>query len=97
LFGARTSLIYKMLFLFFTFLGSVVTRGNILTFSDLMILGMSLPNLLGVFILSGLVKERLDEYWSRYKAGELDKSAEEVHHGVHHPHRDIPPRDDSAI
>lgn len=71
LFGASTSLIYKLLFLGFTFLGSIVTRGNILTFSDLMLLGMALPNLLGVFMLSGVVKRRLDDYWDRYRAGEI--------------------------
>ncbi len=53
LFGARTSMIYKVVFLIFAVLGSIVTRGNILDFSDLMILGMSFPNLLGVFLLSG--------------------------------------------
>jgi alanine or glycine:cation symporter, AGCS family len=72
LFGVRTSLVYKLLFLVFTFLGSVVTRGNILEFSDLMILGMSIPNLLGVFLLSGLVRRELDGYWKRYRAGELE-------------------------
>jgi AGCS family alanine or glycine:cation symporter len=64
-------LIYKLLFLGFTFLGSIVTRGNILAFSDLMLLGMALPNLLGVFLLSGVVKRRLDDYWGRYRAGEV--------------------------
>ena len=44
LFGAKTSVVYKLLFLVFTVLGSIVTRGNILAFSDLMILGMSFPN-----------------------------------------------------
>jgi AGCS family alanine or glycine:cation symporter len=97
LFGARTSIIYKLLFLVFTFLGSVVTRGNILEFSDLMILGMSVPNLLGVFILSGLVKQRLDDYWSRYKSGELDRAADDVHKGAHHDHTSIPPRTDSSL
>jgi len=72
LFGVRTSLIYKLLFLVFTFLGSIVTRGNILDFSDLMILGMSFPNLLGVFLLSGVVKRALDIYWAKYKSGQLD-------------------------
>lgn len=71
LFGVNTSLIYKALFLLFTFLGSVITRGNILDFSDLMILGMSIPNLLGVFILSGLVRRRLDDYWGRLKTGDI--------------------------
>lgn len=71
LFGARTSIAYKLLFLIFTVLGSIVTRGNILAFSDLMILGMSFPNLLGVFLLSGIVKRQLDLYWKKYKDGEL--------------------------
>ena len=53
-------------------LGSIVTAGNILDFSDLMILGMSFPNLLGVFLLSGVVKRELNKYWVKYKAGELD-------------------------
>lgn len=75
LFGAHTSVIYKILFLCFTFLGSIVTRGNILDFSDLMLLGMSLPNLLGVFLLSGVVKRELDKYWSKYKSGELEPPA----------------------
>ena len=65
LFGARTSIVYKVLFLVFTVLGSIVTRGNILDFSDLMILGMSFPNLLGVFLLSGIVKRQLDQYWRK--------------------------------
>jgi len=72
LFGSSTSIIYKLLFLTFTFLGSIVTRGNILDFSDLMLLGMAFPNLLGVFILSGVVKRELDKYWSKYKNGELE-------------------------
>ncbi len=71
LFGARTSIVYKLLFLLFTFLGSVVTRGNILDFSDLMILGMSFPNLLGVFLLSGIVRHQLDKYWGKVQRGEL--------------------------
>lgn len=75
LFGASTSLIYKLLFLTFTFLGSIVTRGNILNFSDLMLLGMSFPNLLGVFLLSGVVKRELDKYWAKYKSGELEPPA----------------------
>ncbi|TVQ00097.1 MAG: alanine:cation symporter family protein [Planctomycetaceae bacterium] len=76
LFGASTSMIYKMLFLGFTFLGSIVTRGNVLEFSDLMLLGMGLPNLLGVFMLSGIVKRQLDDYWGRYRAGKILTTAQ---------------------
>ncbi|WP_372719114.1 alanine/glycine:cation symporter family protein [Novipirellula sp.] len=73
LFGVRSSIIYKCLFLCFTVLGSIITRGNILDFSDLMILGMSFPNLLGVFLLSGVVKRQLDSYWKKYQNGEFPR------------------------
>jgi AGCS family alanine or glycine:cation symporter len=65
-------MIYKFLFLTFTFLGSIVTRGNVLDFSDLMLLGMALPNLLGVFMMSGIIKRQLDDYWNRYRAGKIE-------------------------
>lgn len=79
LFGASTSIIYKLLFLGFTFLGSIVTRGNILDFSDLMLLGMGLPNLLGVFMLSGVVRRALDDYWMRYKSGLIVPHQSDAH------------------
>jgi len=62
LFGDGSSLSYKFLFLLFTFLGSVITATNILDFSDLMILGMAFPNILGLLILSGSVRKDLDFY-----------------------------------
>ncbi len=71
LFGERASIYFKLLFLLFTFLGSVITAVNVLEFGDLMILGMSLPNLIGVYLLHGKVKATLDDYWKRYKAGEF--------------------------
>jgi AGCS family alanine or glycine:cation symporter len=62
LFGDGSSLIYKIIFLVFTFLGSVITATNILDFSDLMILGMAFPNILGLILLSGEVKKDLNHY-----------------------------------
>ena len=71
LFGARSSLVYKLVFLGFVLLGSIVTAGNVLDFSDLMIFSMALPNLVGVVLLSGRVSRALDDYWRRYRAGEF--------------------------
>ncbi len=71
LFGQGSSLFYKMLFLTFTFLGSVVSPVNILEFSDMMILAMSVPNLIGVFLLSNVVYRRLQDYLARKKQGTL--------------------------
>ena len=62
LFGDSSSIIYKIIFLIFTFLGSVITATNILEFSDLMILGMAFPNILGLLLLSGKVKKELIDY-----------------------------------
>jgi Na+/alanine symporter len=72
LFGEKTSMIYKVLFLAFVVLGSTISLGNVLDFSDLMILGMAFPNILGVALLSGKVKAKLDDYWRRYKSGEME-------------------------
>ncbi len=72
LFGARASMAYKLIFLVFVVLGSVVTATKILDFSDLMILSMAFPNILGVVLLSGEIRRRLDDYWSRYQAGEME-------------------------
>ncbi len=72
LFGPRASLPYKLLFLTFVMLGSIVSAGNILAFSDLMLLSMALPNILGAALLSGKVRRRLDQYWEQYRSGAME-------------------------
>ncbi len=73
MFGAEASMWYRLLFLVFVFLGSIVTATNVLDFGDLMILGMAFPNLVGVYLLHGKVKHELAAYWAKYKAGELKR------------------------
>ena len=73
LFGRKTAIIYKVVFLGFILLGSITTAKHIIDFSDLMILSMAFPNILGVALLSGKIRRALDDYWSRLKAGELDR------------------------
>jgi AGCS family alanine or glycine:cation symporter len=69
--GERLTVVYRLLFLGFTFLGSIVTATNILNFSDLMILGMAFPNILGVVLLSGVVATSLADYRRALAAGEI--------------------------
>lgn len=69
LFGLKTTIVYRVLFCLFAFLGSVFSLGRVLEFSDLMILGMAFPNMLGVLLLSKKVRVHLDDYWLRYKSG----------------------------
>ncbi len=71
LFGPRSSLAYKFLFLFFVFLGSVMSGKNALEFGDLMILLMALPNVFGLYFLSGEVRRALDAYEADYRAGKF--------------------------
>ena len=75
LFGDDTSMIYRVLFLVFTFLGSIVTATKILVFSDLMILAMAVPNILGALMLSRLVKSDLDTYTAKVESGEIQPTS----------------------
>ncbi|PRP97442.1 Amino-acid carrier protein AlsT [Enhygromyxa salina] len=73
LFGDRASTTYKIIYVVFVFLGSIITAGNILNFGDLMILSMGLPNILGLVLLSGAVKKRLDAYMGKLRSGEMKR------------------------
>ena len=72
LFGQKWSMLYKILFLVFTFLGSIITPENILDFSDMLIHAMSVPNLIGVFLMSSMIRKELDKYWLEYKSGAME-------------------------
>ncbi|WP_188458578.1 amino acid carrier protein [Psychroflexus planctonicus] len=69
----RSELIYKLLFLLFVVLGASVSLGAVLDFSDMMILAMSFPNIIGLYILSGEVKGDLKAYFIKLKDGSLYK------------------------
>ncbi|MBM4290152.1 MAG: alanine:cation symporter family protein [Deltaproteobacteria bacterium] len=69
--GRYSSHIYRALFLLCVFLGAVMNASSILDFSDLMILGMAFPNILGLLLLSKGVRADLDSYEHKLRAGEL--------------------------
>lgn len=69
MFGKKQSTPYRIIFLLFIILGSVSSLDNVLAFSDLMMLAMAFPNILGAVLLSGVVARHLDIYWTKYKAG----------------------------
>jgi len=73
LFGEKYTLLYKLIFISFTVMASVTSASALLNFSDLLILSMALPNLIGLYILQGDVKENLTEYLKKWKSGELDR------------------------
>ena len=73
LFGQRTVLAYKVIFLGFTWTGCIFAIGPIIDFGDLMILGMAFPNIIGVVLLSGKLKADLDDYLARLRSGEIQR------------------------
>jgi len=75
LFGVKSSIIFKLIFLSFIVMASVVDTGIMVDFSFMLMLAMALPNILGLYILSNDVKEELQIYLRKLKAGKLDKEA----------------------
>ena len=67
---------YKMLFLVFVVIGASVSLGAVLDFSDMMILAMAFPNIIGLYIMSTEVKIDLDAYVKKLKANLLYKKQE---------------------
>ena len=58
---------FNLLFLFCTVLGTVSSFGAVVDFSDMMILGMAFPNLIGLWVLKDEVKRELQKYWTERK------------------------------
>jgi alanine or glycine:cation symporter, AGCS family len=81
LFGPQTSMVYRSIFLVFVVLGALLELGHVIEFSDLMILGMAFPNLLGAALLSNRVGRALRDYWGRYRAGALPLRRPSPAHG----------------
>jgi AGCS family alanine or glycine:cation symporter len=73
LFGVRSILVYKLVFLLFTWTGAIFAAEAVVNFGDLMILGMAFPNIAGVLALSGRLKADLDVYLKKLRAGEFKR------------------------
>ena len=76
MFGESSTMAYRIIFIIFIVVGSMTSASNILGFSDLLILGMALPNFIGLYILHGKVREALSSYLAKLKSGELDNEVQ---------------------
>jgi len=74
-FGERYSILYKVIFLGFVVIASVASAASLVDFTDLLVLAMAFPNLIGLYVLSGKVKTALGEYQAKLASGELDREA----------------------
>jgi AGCS family alanine or glycine:cation symporter len=64
-------LLFKIIYVVCTFLGTLTSLGLIIDFSDLMLLGMAFPNLIGCYILSNELAGDLKDYWQRLTSGRM--------------------------
>lgn len=65
------SLVYQTVFLFFIVVGTSASLGAVIDFSDMMILSLAFPNIIGLLILAPEVKKDLKFYLYRRKTGEI--------------------------
>ena len=77
LFGDRSTIIYRILYLACTFLGAIVSATNVLVLSTLLMLAMAVPNIIGLVLLAPKVSRDLDDYWRMYKNGEFDEPTQQ--------------------
>ena len=67
LFGKAGILPYRIAFVFFVALGPVLKVDDVLDFSDMMLLSMAFPNILGMIFLAKVVREKKRDYLARYQ------------------------------
>ncbi len=58
----KADMIYKILFCTFVVIGASASLENVIGFSDAMIFAMAVPNLIGLFFLTPVVKEEVKRY-----------------------------------
>lgn len=68
------SVFYQLIFLFFIIVGASSSLGAVIDFSDMMILSLAFPNIIGLIILAPEVKQELKSYLQKRKSGEIIRS-----------------------
>lgn len=72
LFGKRFVIYYKILFCIAAFVGAVWTLEPIISFSDMLLGLMAIPNLIALIFLSRIVVKETKDYFRRLHAGEFE-------------------------
>ena len=72
--GLKSVIVFRIFFVLAIAAGAVLSLEEVLTFSDLMILSMALPNIIGSIILAPKVKDKLNDYWGRLQSGEMKQT-----------------------
>ncbi|WP_375326172.1 alanine/glycine:cation symporter family protein [Flagellimonas sp. GZD32] len=75
-----SDLAYKILFLIFVVIGASISLGSVIDFSDAMIFAMVVPNIIGVILLTPVVRKELNKYMNAINKKEvaLEEGAEDL-------------------
>ena len=71
--GEKGILPYRLVYVALVVLGPVLSIGNVLDFSDLMLLSMAFPNIIGMTILAPKLAALLKDYTRRLREGKMDR------------------------
>ncbi|MCB0414714.1 MAG: alanine:cation symporter family protein [Chlamydiia bacterium] len=62
---------YKLIYIFIIIAGPIISLRNVIDFSDLMILAMAFPNIIGMMFLSKKIVPMIKDYIARLQTGEM--------------------------
>lgn len=71
LFGTKAILPYRIIYVIIVALGPVLSLGTVIEFSDLMLLSMAFPNIIGMMLMSSRVRGMVVDYYTRFKSGQM--------------------------
>ena len=62
---------YRCVYVLVVVAGPVLSLSSVVDFSDMMLLSMAFPNIIGMIMLSGLLSGEVSSYISRLRSGEI--------------------------
>ncbi|MEM7428075.1 MAG: alanine/glycine:cation symporter family protein [Pseudomonadota bacterium] len=71
--GANKEMVFKVIFCIFVIIGSSMSLGPVIDFSDAMIFTMAIANIIGLYLLMPKVKELVADYKEKLASGEIKK------------------------
>ena len=71
--GATTELVYKGIFCLFVIVGTSISFGAVIDFSDAAMFSMSIFNIIGLYYLMPIVKKELNSFVARVNSGEIKR------------------------
>jgi len=76
LFGQKkiVDIVFKVVFLLTVILGASIGLGAVIDFADMMFLTLAIPNLIGLYMMSGGVAKDLKTYFAKVKSGEIPQT-----------------------